>query len=68
MLQKAKRPLFLAGGGVKYRRAQESVPRGGEKTQVPVVTTVMGRGAIPQSTRCLSEILVCTALMRQIWQ
>ena len=49
MLQKAKKPLFLAGGGVIISRAQEIFTQVVEKTQVPVVTTVMGRGAI--STR-----------------
>ena len=49
MLQKAKKPLFLAGGGVIISRAQEIFTQVVEKTQVPVITTVMGRGAI--STR-----------------
>ena len=47
MLQKAKNPLFLAGGGVIIARAQEAFLEVVNKTQVPVVTTVMGRGAIP---------------------
>lgn len=47
MLHKAKRPLFLAGGGVNIAGANEVFTRVVEKTQVPVVTTVMGRGAIP---------------------
>lgn len=46
MLSKAKRPLFLAGGGVNIAHAQEVFREVVEKTQVPVVTTVMGRGAI----------------------
>ena len=47
MLNKAKRPLFLAGGGVNIARANEVFKEVVEKTNVPVVTTVMGRGAIP---------------------
>lgn len=47
MLHKAKRPLFLAGGGVNIAQANEIFTEVVEKTQVPVVTTVMGRGAIP---------------------
>ncbi|HJD39197.1 MAG TPA: biosynthetic-type acetolactate synthase large subunit, partial [Candidatus Blautia stercoripullorum] len=47
VLEKAKRPLFLAGGGVNIARAGEIFTQVVEKTQVPVVTTVMGRGAIP---------------------
>lgn len=46
MLGKAKRPLFLAGGGVNIARANEVFTELVEKTNVPVVTTVMGRGAI----------------------
>ncbi|MDO4598875.1 MAG: biosynthetic-type acetolactate synthase large subunit [[Ruminococcus] gnavus] len=47
MLNKAKRPLFLAGGGVNIARANTLFTEVVEKTQVPVVTTIMGRGAIP---------------------
>ena len=47
MLGKAKRPLFLAGGGVNVAHAQEAFTELVECTHVPVVTTVMGRGAIP---------------------
>ena len=46
MLHKAKRPLFLAGGGVNIARASALFTEVVEKTQVPVVTTIMGRGAI----------------------
>ncbi len=46
VLQKAKKPLFLAGGGVNIARANEVFTKVVEKTQIPVVTTVMGRGAI----------------------
>lgn len=49
MLNKAKRPLFLAGGGVNIARANALFTEVAEKTQVPVVTTIMGRGAIPTS-------------------
>ena len=47
MLGKAKKPLFLAGGGVNVAHAQEAFTELVECTHVPVVTTVMGRGAIP---------------------
>ena len=46
ILQKAKKPLFLAGGGVNIARANEIFTEVVEKTQIPVVTTVMGRGSI----------------------
>lgn len=47
MLNKAERPLFLAGGGVNIARANDAFREVAEKTNVPVVTTVMGRGAVP---------------------
>lgn len=47
MLGKAKRPLFLAGGGVNISRAGALFTEVVNQTKVPVVTTVMGRGAIP---------------------
>lgn len=47
MLQKAKRPLFLVGGGVNIAHANEDFTQLAEKTNVPVITTIMGRGAIP---------------------
>ncbi len=47
MLNKAKRPLFLVGGGVKISHASEEFTELVNITNVPVVTTVMGRGAIP---------------------
>ena len=47
MLKKAKKPLFLAGGGVNIARANEVFTEVVEKTEVPVVTTIMGRGIVP---------------------
>ena len=47
MLSKAERPLFLVGGGVNIAHANQEFTALAEKTNVPVVTTVMGRGAIP---------------------
>ena len=47
MLGKAKRPLLLAGGGVNISGANACSRKFAEITNVPVVTTIMGRGAIP---------------------
>lgn len=49
VLEKAKRPLFLAGGGVNVANAQKVMLELAEKTQIPVVTTIMGKGSIPTS-------------------
>jgi len=47
MLSDAKKPLFLAGGGVNISHANEAFTKLAGLTNVPVVTTIMGRGAIP---------------------
>ena len=47
MLKKAKKPLFLAGGGVNIACANDVFTEVVNKTNVPVVTTIMGRGAVP---------------------
>ena len=49
MLKKAKRPLFLVGGGVNISDANEQMRQLAETTGVPVITTIMGKGAIPSS-------------------
>ena len=46
-LAQARRPVFLAGGGVNIARANREMTRLAEVTGVPVVTTIMGKGAIP---------------------
>lgn len=48
-LNQAKRPVFLVGGGVNIARAEEAMTRLAERTGVPVVTTIMGKGAIPST-------------------
>lgn len=47
LLKSAGRPLILAGGGVNISGAGELLARLSEITHIPVVTTVMGKGAIP---------------------
>lgn len=47
LLKSAKRPLFLLGGGINIARANEKMLELVEKTRIPVVTTIMGKGAIP---------------------
>lgn len=46
MLARAERPLFLAGGGINIAKANENFTKIVETTNIPVVTTIMGRGAI----------------------
>ena len=46
LLEEAKKPMFLIGGGVNLAHAQEEMTKLAEKIDAPVITTVMGRGAI----------------------
>ena len=46
-LKKAKCPIFLLGGGVNISHANKEMTALAEKTGIPVVTTIMGKGAIP---------------------
>lgn len=48
-IQGAKRPLICAGGGVFSSGAQNFIRELSEKGQIPVVTTMMGLGAIPSA-------------------
>ena len=47
LLKTAKRPVFLIGGGVNIAHAQQEMTQLAEKTGIPVITTIMGKGALP---------------------
>lgn len=47
LLKSAGRPVILAGGGVNIAGANEELARLSELTHIPVITTVMGKGAVP---------------------
>lgn len=46
ILRNAQRPVFLVGGGVNIADAGKEMTLLAEKTGVPVVTTIMGKGAV----------------------
>lgn len=48
VLKSAKKPLILAGGGVRIAGAKQELLEFAEKTNVPVVTTIMGKGVMPE--------------------
>lgn len=47
ILNTAKKPVFLIGGGVNIASANEEMTKLTDITGVPVITTIMGKGAIP---------------------
>ncbi|ACU95947.1 acetolactate synthase large subunit [Saccharomonospora viridis] len=49
LIRKAKRPVLYVGGGVLKARASEQLRELADLTGIPVVTTLMARGAFPDS-------------------
>ena len=49
LIAEAERPILYVGGGVVRARASEELRRFVELSQIPVVTTLMARGALPDS-------------------
>jgi len=49
LILKAQRPVLYVGGGVIRARASEVLREFLDLTQIPVVTTLMARGAVPDS-------------------
>jgi acetolactate synthase-1/2/3 large subunit len=47
LIKRAERPVIYSGGGIMRSRAAEGLKALAEATGIPVVTTLMGRGAIP---------------------
>ncbi|MFD1938826.1 glyoxylate carboligase [Nonomuraea mangrovi] len=48
LLEAAKRPLILAGGGVIGADAAEELREAAERLRIPVQVTLMGKGAFPE--------------------
>ena len=51
LMASAKKPVFYVGGGVIRARASEELLELVETTGIPVVTTLMARGAFPDSNQ-----------------
>ena len=49
MIRTAQRPVLYVGGGILKSRAAEALLQLAEMVQIPVVTTLMARGAFPDS-------------------
>jgi acetolactate synthase-1/2/3 large subunit len=57
LIQQAKKPIILAGNGVIRQHASEQLKQFVEMTEIGVINTFMGKGAIPrQSEQCLFTI------------
>lgn len=50
LLKSAQRPLILAGGGVILSEASGELFKLAEYTNTPVITTMMGKGVIPEDS------------------
>jgi 3D-(3,5/4)-trihydroxycyclohexane-1,2-dione acylhydrolase (decyclizing) len=46
-IRSAKRPLIVAGGGVRYACASDALRRFAEETGIPVAETQAGKGSLP---------------------
>ena len=49
LLKSAQKPLIIAGGGVRYSRANATLSQFAQKYQIPVVETVAGRATLVHS-------------------
>lgn len=47
LLAQAQRPLLLAGAGINHSQSNDMLTRFAEKYHLPVVTTLLGLGAVP---------------------
>ena len=47
MIKASKKPVIIAGGGVIYSRATETLKKLVEKTGIPVAETFAGKGSLP---------------------
>ncbi|HZQ97222.1 MAG TPA: biosynthetic-type acetolactate synthase large subunit [Chloroflexota bacterium] len=51
LINQAKRPVILAGHGVTIAQAREELVALAEKAEIPVITTLLGLSAFPESHR-----------------
>ncbi|MBT7864262.1 MAG: 3D-(3,5/4)-trihydroxycyclohexane-1,2-dione acylhydrolase (decyclizing) [Gemmatimonadetes bacterium] len=56
MLKKARRPLLIAGGGVRYSEATKELTALAEALGMPLVETYAGKGSIPDADLHLGGI------------
>lgn len=49
-INNSQQPIIVAGGGVKHSKAEDILLEFVQKTNIPVVSTMMGLGTFPQDT------------------
>ncbi|MFA5027865.1 MAG: biosynthetic-type acetolactate synthase large subunit [Candidatus Methylomirabilota bacterium] len=49
VIKAAQRPVIIVGGGIRSQAAYEALLRLAEQNDIPVVSTLMGKGAFPNS-------------------
>ncbi len=49
VIKKSKRPIFLAGGGIRNSHAEETLYKCVEDYKIPVVTSLMGKGCFSEN-------------------
>lgn len=65
MLSRARRPLIWAGGGVVSGNADAALRRLVERLRIPVVTSVQGRGSLPEDHELCLGVLATTSPLRE---
>jgi len=68
MLNSAKRPLIMTGGGVILGKASAQLTGLARRYQIPVTGTLMGLGSFPGSDPLWLGMLGCTVLTTRIWR
>ena len=56
-IKEAKRPVIYVGGGILLSKAQKELLTFAEKTQIPVINSLMGLGSFPQDNPLYAGIV-----------
>jgi len=65
MIIQAQKPVILVGGGAVKSEVGPLVLELAETFMIPIASTLMGKGAVPETISCQSDPLECTAHIMQ---